>query len=151
MKLSQQKLSKNVMFNMPSTNYESYNYLISIRISSAFIKFSIYLVKLFSFLNSNNSIHRKTYVQILSIDFSAKQGDLQMILDCEGYLNECQARNVTQQVLQGISYLHENKVVHLDIKVIRLYFFVFINYKFRYLATKYSSHGKMAKYSNKTL
>ncbi len=50
--------------------------------------------------------------------FSAKQGDLQLILDLEGCLEELQAKHVTKQVLEAVAFLHENKVVHLDIKVL---------------------------------
>lgn len=53
----------------------------------------------------------------LSSIFSAKQGDLQLALDLEGCLTEAQAIHVTKQVLEAVVFLHENKVVHLDIKV----------------------------------
>jgi len=54
---------------------------------------------------------------ILYIYFSAKQGDLQLALELEGCLEESQAMHVTKQVLEAVVFLHENKVVHLDIKV----------------------------------
>ncbi|CAF1381541.1 unnamed protein product [Rotaria sordida] len=46
----------------------------------------------------------------------AKQGDLQLILELEGYLEESQAIHITKQVLEAVAFLHENKVIHLDIK-----------------------------------
>ena len=48
---------------------------------------------------------------------SAKQGDLQYALELEGCLDESQAIHVSKQVLEAVTFLHENKVVHLDIKV----------------------------------
>jgi len=53
--------------------------------------------------------------------FSAKQGDLQLALELEGCLEESQAKHVTKQVLEAVAFLHENKVVHLDIKVLSIY------------------------------
>ena len=52
------------------------------------------------------------------IYFSAKQGDLQLALELEGCLEESQAIHITKQVLEAVAFLHENKVVHLDIKVL---------------------------------
>ncbi|CAF0891933.1 unnamed protein product [Adineta steineri] len=46
----------------------------------------------------------------------AKQGDLQLALELEGCLEESQAIHVTRQVLDAVAFLHENNVVHLDIK-----------------------------------
>ncbi|CAF1006578.1 unnamed protein product [Rotaria sp. Silwood1] len=46
----------------------------------------------------------------------AKQGDLQLILELEGYLEEPPAIHITKQVLEAVAFLHENKIVHLDIK-----------------------------------
>ena len=48
---------------------------------------------------------------------SAKQGDLQLALELEGCLEESQAIHVAKQVLDAVAFLHENNVVHLDIKV----------------------------------
>jgi len=48
---------------------------------------------------------------------SAKQGDLQLALELEGCLEENQAIHVTRQVLEAVAFLHDNKIVHLDIKV----------------------------------
>lgn len=48
---------------------------------------------------------------------SAKQGDLQLALELEGCLEETQAIHVTRQVLDALAFLHDNKIVHLDIKV----------------------------------
>jgi len=53
--------------------------------------------------------------------FSAKQGDLQLALELEGCLEESKAKHVTKQVLEAVAFLHENKVVHLDIKVLSIY------------------------------
>ena len=49
--------------------------------------------------------------------FSAKQGDLQLALELEGCLEELQAIHVTKQVLEAVAFLHDNNIVHLDIKV----------------------------------
>ncbi|CAF1358971.1 unnamed protein product [Adineta ricciae] len=46
----------------------------------------------------------------------AKQGDLQLALELEGCLEESQAIHVAKQVLDAVAFLHENNVVHLDIK-----------------------------------
>ncbi|CAF0740985.1 unnamed protein product [Rotaria sp. Silwood1] len=46
----------------------------------------------------------------------AKQGDLQLALELEGCLEEIQAIHVTKQVLDAVAFLHDNKIVHLDIK-----------------------------------
>ncbi|CAF0897205.1 unnamed protein product [Adineta steineri] len=46
----------------------------------------------------------------------AKQGDLQLALEVEGSLEEIQAIHVTKQVLEAVAFLHDNKIVHLDIK-----------------------------------
>ena len=48
---------------------------------------------------------------------SAKQGDLQLAIEMEGCLEELQAIHVTKQVLEAVAFLHDNKIVHLDIKV----------------------------------
>jgi serine/threonine protein kinase len=48
---------------------------------------------------------------------SAKQGDLQLALELEGCLEEIQAIHVTKQVLEAVAFLHDNSIVHLDIKV----------------------------------
>ncbi len=82
---------------------------------------------------------------------SAKQGDLQLALELEGCLDEIQAIHVTKQILEAVSFLHDNKIVHLDIKVMRIFGGKsFPNFLF-FLATKYSSDGKMAKYTNKIM
>jgi serine/threonine protein kinase len=60
-------------------------------------------------------------IDFIYIYFSAKQGDLQFALELEGCLEESQAIHVIKQVLEAVAFLHENKVVHLDIKV--LFFF----------------------------
>lgn len=46
----------------------------------------------------------------------AKQGDLQLALELEGCLEEIQAQHVTKQLLEAVAFLHDNKIVHLDIK-----------------------------------
>ncbi|CAF0729568.1 unnamed protein product [Adineta ricciae] len=46
----------------------------------------------------------------------AKQGDLQLAIELEGCLEEIQAIHVTKQVLEAVAFLHDNKIVHLDIK-----------------------------------
>ena len=86
--------------------------------------------------------------------FSAKQGDLQLALELEGCLEELQAIHVTKQVLQAVAFLHDNNIVHLDIKVIECppdevsscpLFAIF------YLASEYSSDGKMAEHADQTM
>ncbi|CAF1190664.1 unnamed protein product [Rotaria magnacalcarata] len=46
----------------------------------------------------------------------AQKGDLQIVLELEGRLEESKAIKITKQVLEAVAFLHDNKVVHLDIK-----------------------------------
>ncbi|CAF1007644.1 unnamed protein product [Didymodactylos carnosus] len=46
----------------------------------------------------------------------AQQGDLQFVLELEGCLDESKASHVTKQLLEAVEFLHNNKIVHLDIK-----------------------------------
>ncbi|CAF3093253.1 unnamed protein product [Rotaria socialis] len=45
----------------------------------------------------------------------AQEGDLQIVLELESCLEESKAINITKQVLEAVAFLHDNKVVHLDI------------------------------------
>lgn len=74
-------------------------------------------MKPYLFSNSNFKLIHDQFTFTYLV-FSAKQGDLQLALDLEGCLTEPQAIHVTQQVLEAVVFLHENKVVHLDIKVL---------------------------------
>jgi len=78
--------------------------------------FSICQPKLFLFLNSNEQ--QNVLIDFIILNFSAKQGDLQLALELEGCLEEIQAQHVTKQLLEAVAFLHDNKIVHLDIKVL---------------------------------
>jgi serine/threonine protein kinase len=98
-------------------NYVYFNYHINIRILYHFIKYLIYQVKRFLFLNSKLKKISKISNEFCFV-YSAKQGDLQLALELEGCLEEIQAIHVTKQILDAVAFLHDNKIVHLDIKVI---------------------------------
>ncbi len=105
---------------MHSMNYAYFNYLINIQILFHFIKYLIYQAKRFLFLNSKEKNFEKSNNFFSNaFFFSAKQGDLQLALELEGCLEEIQAIHVTKQVLEAVAFLHDNKIVHLDIKVIK--------------------------------
>ncbi|XP_064086317.1 microtubule-associated serine/threonine-protein kinase 2-like isoform X3 [Macrobrachium nipponense] len=52
---------------------------------------------------------------IILLEF-AGGGDLQRLLDDAVSLPECDVRNILQQVLRGLSFLHAHTIAHLDIK-----------------------------------
>lgn len=52
---------------------------------------------------------------IILLEF-AVGGDLQRLLDDAVPLSECDVRNILQQVLRGLSFLHAHTIAHLDIK-----------------------------------
>jgi len=110
------KSSKNVTFNMHSMNYVFFNCHINIQILLHSFMFSICQPKLFLFLNSNEQ--QNVLIDFIILNFSAKQGDLQLALELEGCLEEIQAQHVTKQLLEAVAFLHDNKIVHLDIKVL---------------------------------
>ncbi|KAK7071699.1 Stk17bp [Halocaridina rubra] len=60
----------------------------------------------------NNAIFRHTLYLICS----AGGGDLQRLLDDAVSLPECDVRNILQQVLRGLAFLHTRTIAHLDIK-----------------------------------
>jgi len=70
-------------------------------------------------LNSKYNHERNQFKPFLLCISSAKQGDLQLALELEGCLEEIQAVYVTKQILDAVAFLHDNKIVHLDIKVIK--------------------------------
>lgn len=75
---------------------------------------AIFILELFVERNStNNFVNFNRFL----LNFSAKHGDLQLVLESEGFLDEPFAANVVQQVLDAVAFLHDEKVVHLDIKV----------------------------------
>ncbi|CAF1500162.1 unnamed protein product, partial [Didymodactylos carnosus] len=55
-------------------------------------------------------------LEVIFILEYAQQGDLQFILELEGCLDESKSIHVTKQLLEAIQFLHDNKIVHLDIK-----------------------------------
>ena len=109
------KSSRNVTSSMRSMNCAFSNSPRNTHTSWHSITSSIYLPKRFWFSNSKCQ-HRRT-PKHSSSPSSAKQGDLQLALEVEGCLDEPRASHVTKQVLDAVAFLHENKVVHLDIKV----------------------------------
>ena len=98
-------------------NYASFNYRINNRTLFRSIKSLIYHLKRFLFSNSRKKPRLKSKFYSLRLISSAKQGDLQLALELEGCLDENQAIHVTRQVLEAVAFLHDNKIVHLDIKV----------------------------------
>lgn len=53
------------------------------------------------------------YVLILEL---ASGGELQRVLDEEEFLPESACKHIMRQVLEGISFLHDHSIAHLDIK-----------------------------------
>jgi serine/threonine protein kinase len=47
----------------------------------------------------------------------AAGGELQTVLDAEEGLQEQYAARFMRQILEGLSHLHTNNIVHLDLKV----------------------------------
>jgi serine/threonine protein kinase len=47
----------------------------------------------------------------------AAGGELQTVLDAEEGLEEQFAARFMRQILEGLSYLHNNNIAHLDLKV----------------------------------
>jgi len=66
------------------------------------------IIQLFSVFETSNE-----YVLILEL---ASGGELQQVLDMDEYLTEEASRHVVRQVLEGISFLHDHSIAHLDIK-----------------------------------
>lgn len=60
-------------------------------------------------------IYESTHDYILVLELAAG-GELQAVLDREEFLPENTSRHVMKQVLEGIAFLHENQIAHLDIK-----------------------------------
>lgn len=66
------------------------------------------VVQLYSVFETTNE-----FVLILEL---ASGGELQRVLDEEEFLPENTCRHVIKQVLEGISFLHDHSIAHLDIK-----------------------------------
>lgn len=47
----------------------------------------------------------------------AEGGELQKVLDDEESIDERQCRRLIRQIIEGIRYLHQKHIAHLDIKV----------------------------------
>lgn len=54
-------------------------------------------------------------LQILVLELAAG-GELQHILDDDKCLSESEARKAMRQILEGVSYLHDRNIAHLDLK-----------------------------------
>lgn len=51
----------------------------------------------------------------------AEGGELQKVLDDEESIQEKQCRRLIRQIIEGVQYLHQKRIAHLDIKVIYFY------------------------------
>lgn len=60
-------------------------------------------------------IYESSHDFILVLELAAG-GELQAVLDREEFLPENTSRHVMKQVLEGISFLHDHQIAHLDIK-----------------------------------
>ncbi|PSN34505.1 hypothetical protein C0J52_13393 [Blattella germanica] len=54
--------------------------------------------------------------RIVRLHEVADGGELQRVLDTEEGLEEVQAIRVMRQILEGLSFLHDNNIAHLDLK-----------------------------------
>lgn len=55
------------------------------------------------------------FFQVLVLELAAG-GELQHILDGGQCLSEIEARKAMKQILEGLSYLHDRNIAHLDLK-----------------------------------
>lgn len=46
----------------------------------------------------------------------AAGGELQRILEGDECLGECEARHAMRQILEGLAFLHDHNIAHLDLK-----------------------------------
>ena len=54
--------------------------------------------------------------------FQFAQGELFEILEDDKSLPESEVRKIAQQLVQSLYYLHSNRIIHRDMKVINLFF-----------------------------
>lgn len=52
---------------------------------------------------------------------SAQGGELQKVLDDDDCIEEKQCRRLMRQIIQGVHFLHQKRIAHLDLKVIVIY------------------------------
>lgn len=55
-------------------------------------------------------------IKELFLIFSAAGGELQRVLDTDECLGELEARRAMRQILEGLLYLHDRNIAHLDLK-----------------------------------
>lgn len=53
----------------------------------------------------------------MSVVFSAPGGDLQKVIDDDNVPFEADAVKFIHHVVEGLAYMHQRKIAHLDIKV----------------------------------
>lgn len=67
----------------------------------------------------NNALRERILVHICMINFSssAPGGDLQKVIDDDNVPFEADVVKFIHHVVEGLAYMHQRKIAHLDIKV----------------------------------
>ena len=80
------------------------------------VKDFAYLASCFSSCYAKKKLRSLETRLCVSLSFSLSQGSIYQHLRDTGALNEILARKYTRQILEGVAYLHDNRIVHRDIK-----------------------------------
>ena len=77
-------------------------------------------IKIQQKLDSSKIVKIKEYIEnnhnIFIIQELCRNNSLSTLLKKRGYLTEFEVQNYTFQLIQGLNYLHSNKIIHRDIK-----------------------------------